>query len=63
MRLGLLLLIHLIVSMVKLVGPGGTRGLLAEMMLLKHQLIVLNRPRRRAPNLTTLDRCFLGLWR
>ena len=58
---GFVLFLHLIVSMAKLAGPGGTRGLLAEMLLLKHQLMVLNRPRRRAPHLTTSDRFIFGL--
>ena len=61
MRVALVLFVHLIVTMAKLLRPSGTRGLLAEMLLLKHQLMVLNRPRQRAPNLTTWDRFLLGL--
>ena len=62
MKIALILLVHLIVTVAKFVGPGGgTRGLLAEMLLLKHQLMVLNRRRRRSPNLTTGDRFLLGL--
>jgi putative transposase len=34
---------------------------MAESLLLKHQILISNRSRRRAPNLTTLDRCVLGL--
>jgi transposase InsO family protein len=51
----------LIASVAKLLGPGGTRGLLAETLAVKHQLLIANRSRRRAPNLTTLDRFILGL--
>ena len=29
---------------------------------MKQQLLVINRPRRRAPNLTTLYRFLLGFW-
>jgi len=29
---------------------------------MKQQLLVINRPRRRAPNLTTLDRFLLDFW-
>jgi hypothetical protein len=29
--------------------------------LLKHQILIGNRARRRAPNLTTVDRVVLGL--
>ena len=35
---------------------------MAENLLLKHQLIVLRRGRRRAPNLTRIDRMLCGLW-
>lgn len=56
-----LLLVHLIVSLVKLAGPGGARGLVAESLLLKHQLLILNRGRKRAPNLTFSDRLLFGL--
>ena len=59
MKSVLLLLVHLIVSLVKLAGPGGARGLLAETLLLKHQLLIVNRGRKRAPNLSTWDRLYL----
>lgn len=36
--------------------------MIAESLLIKHQLIVLNRPRRRAPNLCVLDRFLFGFW-
>ncbi len=61
MRVAFLLFVHLLVNVAKLVGPGGSKGLLAETLLVKHQLIVLNRSRRRAPNLTTWDRFLFGL--
>lgn len=37
------------------------RAIAAESLLLKHQIIIGNRSRRRAPNLTSLDRFVLGL--
>jgi len=55
------LIAHLIVSLVTLSGSGGARGLLAESLLLKHQLLILNRGRNRAPNLGFWDRFVLGL--
>ena len=61
MRAVVLLFVHLIVSVAKLLGPGGGKGLLAETLLLRHQLIVLTRTRERAPNLKSADRVFLGL--
>ena len=47
-----LIVIHLAVTVAKLLGPGGARAVIAQNLLLKKQLIVLRRPRRRAPNLT-----------
>ncbi len=61
MRDLLLLAIHLIVTIAKLLRPGGVRAVAAESLLLKQQLIVSNRSRQRAPNLTSVDRFVLGL--
>ncbi|MBI4190676.1 MAG: transposase [Betaproteobacteria bacterium] len=61
MRDLLLLAIHLFVTTAKLLRPGGVRAVAAESLLLRQQLIVSNRSRQRAPNLTTLDRFVLGL--
>ena len=41
--------------------PGGTRAIVAESLLAKHQLLILNRSRRRAPNLRPIDRVIAGL--
>jgi hypothetical protein len=46
------LLIHLVAVLARLAGPGGIRGLVAENLLMKQQLLVLSRSRRRAPNLS-----------
>ena len=61
MRELLILAIHLLVTLVKLLRPGGVRTVAAESLLLKHQLLISNRSGQRAPNLTTLDRLVLGL--
>ena len=61
MRELLILAIHLLVTFVKLLRPNGLRAVVAESLLLKHQILISNRTRRRAPNLTTLDRCVLAL--
>jgi putative transposase len=61
MRELLVLAIHLLATFAKLLHPGGVRALAAESLLLKHQLLISNRCRQRAPNLTTLDRIVLGL--
>jgi len=51
----LLTIFHVAVVVAKLLGPGRVRAVVAENLLLKEQLIVLHRPRRRAPNLTVWD--------
>ena len=50
----LILAIHLLVTVAKLIRPGGARAVAAESLLLKHQLLISNRSKQRAPNLTTL---------
>jgi putative transposase len=57
----LILAIHVLVTFAKLMRPGGVRAVAAESLLLKHQLLISNRCRRRAPNLTAVDRFILGL--
>lgn len=57
----LLLLVHLLTALARVLGPGGTRAVVAETLLLEHPLVVLNRSRRRPPNLTALDRIAMGL--
>jgi len=61
MRELLILAIHLLVTVAKLMRPGGVRAVAAESLLLKHQPLTSNRSRQRAPNLTALDRFLLGL--
>jgi hypothetical protein len=56
----LVLLVHLLTMVARLLGPGGARAVVAENLLIKQQLIVVSCSRRRAPNLTTLDRFVLG---
>jgi putative transposase len=57
----LILAVHLLVTIAKLLRLGGARAVAAESLLLKHQLLISNRARKRAPNMTTLDRFVLGL--
>ena len=61
MRELLILVIHLVVTFAKLLRPGGARAVAAESLLLKHQLLISNRSRQRAPNLSALDRFVIGL--
>jgi putative transposase len=62
MRDVVLLFVHALTIVVRLARPGGAHVLsLAESVLLKHQLLLLNRSRRRAPNLLPVDRLIAGL--
>lgn len=54
------LLLHLLTTMAKLIRPGGYRALIAENLLLKQQLIIHSRSRKRSPNLATQERILLG---
>jgi putative transposase len=58
----LLMLAHLLTTLAKLLGPGGARAIVADSLLMKQQLLIINRSRRRAPNLTPIDRMLLGFW-
>ena len=49
MRDLVVLFIHFIATLARLLGPGGARSIVAESLLLKHQLLILNRSRRRSP--------------
>jgi putative transposase len=61
MRDCLVLFIHLIVTVLRLAMPRGARCVVAESVLVKHQLLILNRGRKRAPNLRPADRIIAGL--
>src|SRR5882757_7370856 len=60
MRNLLALFIHLIATLARLLGPGGVRSLVAESLLLKHQLLIVNRSRQRSPNRSAWDRILVG---
>ncbi|MBN1653460.1 MAG: hypothetical protein JXA30_06755 [Deltaproteobacteria bacterium] len=49
-----LLTIHFFVTVTKLLGPGGARAVVAESMMMKQQLIVLNRSRKRGPSIEAM---------
>ena len=56
------LLAHLLTMLTKLLRPGGARAIVAESLLMKQQLLIINRSPRRAPSLTPIDRLLLGFW-
>ena len=58
----LLMFAYLLATLAKLLGPGGAKVIVADSLLMKQQLLIINRSRRRAPNLTVIDRLLLGFW-
>jgi putative transposase len=56
MRDLVILLVHVIATCARLLGPGGIRSVVAESVLLKQQLLILNRSRQRSPNLRSSER-------
>jgi hypothetical protein len=61
MRNLVIIFIHFIATLARLLGPGGVRSLVAESLLLKHQLLIVNRSRQRSPNLSACDHILAGL--
>jgi len=55
------LVLHLLTTIARLAGPGGARSVVAESVLVKHQLLILNRSRKRSPSLRPSDRVVAGL--
>jgi hypothetical protein len=60
MRNLVVLFIHFIATLARLLGRGGVRSIVAESLLLKHQLLIVNRSRQRSPNLSAWDRILAG---
>src|SRR5437660_11248453 len=61
MRELVILFVHALATLARLWGPGGMRSVVAESVLVKQQLLILNRSRQRSPNLRTSDRLVAGL--
>ena len=55
------LFVHVMVTVARLFGPGGVRSVVAESVLVKQPLLILNRSRQRSPNLCFSDRLVAGL--
>src|SRR6266699_2163647 len=60
MRDLVILFIHLLTTAARLATRGGLRSVVAESVLLKHQLLILNHSRQRAPHLRLSDRLVAG---
>jgi len=55
------LFLHAIVTIIRLGKPGGLRSVVAESVLMRHQLLILTRGRKRTSNLRSFDRIIVGL--
>jgi transposase InsO family protein len=55
------LFLHLLATVARLAGPGGGRSVVAESVLVKQQLLILNRSRKCSPKLRFADRVVAGL--
>jgi len=62
MRVYFLLLLEFLRLITLLLQPGGCRAIVADNLLLKHQLIVHSRSHKRVPKLSSLDRALFGFW-
>ena len=50
------LVLRLLATVARLAGPGEVRAVVAESVLVKQQLLILKRSRRRSPNLLCVVR-------
>jgi hypothetical protein len=60
MKLLFILIAHLLVALAKLARAGGLAALVAESLAVKHQLLIMKRAQRRAPNLTPMGSAGAG---
>jgi hypothetical protein len=58
----LVIIAHLLATIARLMGPGDAKAVVADSLLMKQRLLKMQRARRRAPNLSVLDRFVLGFW-
>ena len=49
----LILFTHLLTTIATLMGPGGAKAVVADSLVMKQQLVIVNRARRRAPILVS----------
>ena len=53
---------HLLTTIARFLGPGGAKSVVADSLLMKQQLLIMDRSRQRAPNLSPMDRFLFGFW-
>jgi len=55
------LVAYFVATLARILGPGGARSVVAESLLIRHQLLIVKRSRQRAPNRRTGDRIMMSL--
>ena len=60
MRQCLFLVINIVTLLFRFAHKGGVKSIVSENLLLKHQLLILNRSRQKAPSLKPIDRLLFG---
>ena len=58
----LILIAHLLTTIARFLGPGGAKSVVADSLLMKQQLLIMDRSRQCAPNLSPMDRFLFGFW-
>lgn len=61
MHFSIAIIINLFLTLAKFLQPGGWKKVVAENLMLKHQLTIMTRSHKKAPKLLRSDRIFLGL--
>ena len=56
-----IIFVHVIATLARLFGPSGIRSVVAESVLIKQQLLILNRSRQRSPQSTLFRSSSCGL--
>ncbi len=62
MRVFFEFIVHLLITLFTLLKPNGVKAIASENLILRHQFIVAQRTRKRAPNLESSDRFIFGLF-
>ena len=55
-----ILTFHFLRALLVVIKPGGVKSIVAENVMLRHQLIIIGRSRKRSPNLSVWDRLKLA---
>jgi hypothetical protein len=59
MKVDFELTIHFTVTVIRLLKPGGAKTMVANTLIMKQQLVVMSRSKKRSPSVTSSDRFFV----